>query len=146
MKRWPLFCVAVLLLAASAPRHGIEVGIQWRAPALIATCTWSGGAAVAGAVVEVYSPDDGEEAHQRGETDVNGLFAFVPDRAGEWRFVVDDGMGHRKEAVFSLPPDFRAREEITVDQEDGRVLPVVGLVALAGLVVIIVVVSLRRAG
>ncbi len=145
MTRWPLFCVTVLFLVASAPRHGIEVEIAWNAPALIGTCVYSGGVPAAGVSVDIFAPDESEETWQSGETDTNGLFAFVPDRAGEWRFVVDDGMGHRKESVFSLPPDFRDQVSIIVPQPENKgVLPTVGIVALACLVVIVVVITLRR--
>ncbi|MFC1627483.1 hypothetical protein ACFL3H_00030 [Gemmatimonadota bacterium] len=147
MNRCPSFWVAVLFLTASAPHHGIEVKMAWNAPALIATCTWSGGGPAAGVPVSIYAPDESEETWQSGETDANGLFAFLPDRAGEWRFVADDGMGHRDSSVFSLPPDFRDQVPIDVQQPEKKgVLPTVGLVALACLVVVLTVISRRRTG
>ena len=145
MNRWPLFWMSVLFLTASVPRHGIEVKMAWSAPAIIATCTWSGGGPAAGVPVAIFAPDESEEAWQSGKTDTNGLFAFVPDSAGEWRFVADDGMGHREEKVFPLPPDFGEQVPIAVQQpENNDVLPIAGLIALVCLIAILVVISLRR--
>ena len=56
--------------------------------------------------MKIYSPADTEEEFQTGRTDANGVFAFVPDTAGEWGFIVDDGMGHRKESTFLIPEGF----------------------------------------
>jgi hypothetical protein len=37
-----------------------------------------------------------------GTTDPAGLFTFLPGKPGEWRVVVDDGMGHRREARIDV--------------------------------------------
>ena len=53
--------------------------------------------------VQVYSPDAADEAFQTLRTDPSGLASFVPNRAGTWLLVVDDGLGHR--VVHEIPVD-----------------------------------------
>ena len=59
------------------------------------------GRPMAYAEAEVWEPD-GTEAAQHGSADRHGIFAFVPDRDGVWRVTLDDGMGHRVEAVVEI--------------------------------------------
>ncbi len=142
----PALLLPLLLLSGFAPHHGIEVEIKWHSPALVATCTWSGGGgAVVGAAVEVYSPDDGDEPYQKGETDRNGRFSFVPESAGEWNFIVDDGMGHREETRYILPLDFRTLETITPGPAGGSDLRYAGLAVVGILIVAIAIVLIKRA-
>ena len=142
----PLLLLPLLLLSGFAPRHGIEVKIKWHSPALVATCTWSGGGgAVVGAAVEVYSPDDEDEPYQKGETDRNGRFSFVPESAGKWDFTVDDGMGHREETRYILPPGFRTMETITSGPAGGSDLRYAGLAVAGILIVAIAIVLIKRA-
>ncbi len=46
------------------------------------------------AEIKIFSPDNKNIEHQNGRTDKNGCFAFLPDEVGEWKVVVNDGMGH----------------------------------------------------
>ncbi len=48
------------------------------------------------AKVEVYAPDS-KLKFQGGRTDRNGRFCFVPDAKGDWRAVINDGIGHQLE-------------------------------------------------
>ncbi len=106
MKKTALLCSLAVCLIAAAPPHGLDVEMKWEMPTIVATCTYSGGQPVSGAEVKIFSPADSEKEFQAGRTDANGVFAFVPDTAGEWGFIVDDGMGHRKESTFLLPEGF----------------------------------------
>ena len=92
--------------AAPVPKHGIEVGFVLSAPSVIATCTYSDSEPVKDADVIVYRPGEEGWEYQRGRTDINGVFAFVPDAAGEWKVEVDDGHGHRKETLVTLTEEF----------------------------------------
>ena len=51
----------------------------------------------ADAEVLVYSPAEPNRIFQRLRTDLRGRASFVPDAAGLWRVVADDGLGHRTE-------------------------------------------------
>ena len=46
------------------------------------------------AEVEVYGPVE-KIVFQSGRTDQNGRFLFLPDKVGEWKIIVNDGMGHQ---------------------------------------------------
>lgn len=54
------------------------------------------------AQVKVYSPAGAASEYMAGQTDERGVFVFLPDRAGEWRVVVDDGEGHRETAKIAV--------------------------------------------
>ncbi len=58
------------------------------------------GEPMAGARVVVTTPAG--QDHQRGQTDRDGQFAFVPDRPGDWMVVADDGLGHEVRAEVEV--------------------------------------------
>lgn len=101
----------VIGIAGPGLEHGIEVDFVKRAPSVIATCSYTGSGSVKNAEVLVYSPGEGDDEYQKGGTDVNGVFAFVPDAPGQWKIVVDDGHGHRKEAAVTVTEEFFLSEE-----------------------------------
>jgi hypothetical protein len=81
--------------------HGITVRLAREGRVVVATCRYDGGIPVAGALVTVLAP--GVDApYLTGTTDPAGLFTFLPGTPGEWRVVVDDGMGHRREARIDV--------------------------------------------
>ena len=55
--------------------------------------------------VSVFAPEGDAEPFLTGTADVNGHFAFVPDRGGGWRIVADDGMGHLVSASIDVNDD-----------------------------------------
>ena len=63
---------------------------------------YSTGDPVAYGEVKIYAPGQDDLEYQNGRTDAVGGFAFLPDRAGEWRIVVDAGMGHRHEFTLQV--------------------------------------------
>lgn len=52
--------------------------------------------------VRVFSPDDKVPPYQTGQTDAYGRFMFLPDKKGQWKIIVDDGMGHRVDAEIEV--------------------------------------------
>jgi hypothetical protein len=103
MMRKLFFCA--LVWTASLWAHDLQVRVQQAGPAVLAHTTYAGSEPAAGAAVLVYAPGKQETEYQSGRTDANGVFSFVPDREGEWRFVVDDGMGHRAETPIAVSAD-----------------------------------------
>lgn len=81
--------------------HGITVRLAWEGRVVVATCSYDGGAPVAGGDVTIYRPGE-VDPYLIGITDPDGFFAFLPGMSGEWRFVVDDGLGHRREASIQM--------------------------------------------
>jgi hypothetical protein len=107
--------------SAATALHGITVRLSQEGRVVVATCQYEGGIPVAGAQASVFAPGE-DTPYLAGTTDPAGLFAFLPGiEGGEWRVVVDDGMGHRREArleVTPLPGD-GARQE----RPEGSTLP-----------------------
>jgi nickel transport protein len=58
------------------------------------------------AAVLVFSPQDSKTEYQNGRSDAAGVFSFVPDKPGKWKFVIDDEMGHRKEKTIEITGEF----------------------------------------
>jgi nickel transport protein len=97
-----LFCA---LITAALWAHDMQVRIEQASPAVVAHTTYAGSEPVAYAEVLVFGPGQQATEYQNGRTDARGVFSFVPDREGEWRFVVDDGMGHRVERPITVSAD-----------------------------------------
>ncbi len=89
--------------------HGITIRLGREGRVVVATCSYEGGGPVSGGAVTVYRPG-GADVYTTGTTDPGGIFAFLPGESGEWRLVVDDGMGHRKEARIETGAAPRKRD------------------------------------
>lgn len=90
------FCIA----------HDVQTAVELSPPAVVVRSTYSGTEPMSYAAVLVFSPSNSKIEYQNGRSDAAGMFAFVPDRAGEWRFVIDDGMGHREEKIIDITEEF----------------------------------------
>lgn len=129
--------LALLTLSASvAGAHELVVEAEFRAPSAIVQASYYDKAQSKDADVDVYPPGESSDPFVSGRTDPNGVFAFVPDQAGAWRVVVDDGRGHRESidvAVDDLGASqpFAARAERNpVDRALGGVGVIFGLTGL----------------
>ncbi len=94
--------VLAALAAAALSAHDIEIAVEHAPPAVIVRTTYAGTEPAPYAAVLVYAPGELGTEYQNGRTDKNGVFSFVPNKAGEWRFVVDDDMGHRTESPIAV--------------------------------------------
>ena len=56
----------------------------------------------------VFSPKDSKFAAQKGRTDEQGRFAFIPDVSGDWRVIVRDEEGHQCEAKITISETLNA--------------------------------------
>ncbi len=92
------------LLAATASAHDLTLRAEYAQPAVVIRAEYGGSEPVTDADVSIFSPENADSPYQIGVTDLQGVFAFVPSGAGEWRVVVDDGYGHR--ADQSIPVDW----------------------------------------
>ena len=75
---------------------------------------------------KIFSPKDSKFAAQSSRTDEQGRVAFVPDSAGEWRVIVNDGQGHQCEAKINITEEFLKSENknnISVKQNHENDLP-----------------------
>ncbi len=99
-----------LLLAHGTRAERIEGGVGIAA-------RYDDGSPITYSEVKVYSPADRENPFQEGLTDKRGQFLFLPDERGEWRIVVDDGMGHLLTEVIVVD------EDLKVDQVEHYLMP-----------------------
>ena len=53
---------------------------------------------------------------QSGRTDRNGRFCFFPDAAGDWKVVVDDGIGHRLELIIPVDEAMKLKTDRAVER------------------------------
>ncbi len=104
--RHALAAAAVAVLAASMAAHGLDIEVRRHAPLIVLKAAYSGSEPVAFAAVKIYAPGTSPAAYQSGNADASGRFAFVPDREGEWRAVVDDELGHREERLIPVSREF----------------------------------------
>jgi len=86
--------------------HGIITEVSIQSPSIIVKSSYSASEPAIGAVVTVYGHGNEESPYQTGKTDNGGFFAFVPDIAGEWIFIVDDQQGHMKKITITVHDSF----------------------------------------
>ena len=86
------------LFAGMASAHGVNYQESGLRPVAL-DFFYSTGELMSYLKAEVFSPSDEKIAYQSGRTDAGGRFAFVPDKPGKWRVVVNDDDGHRAAAA-----------------------------------------------
>jgi len=112
-----LFFAASFLLG-----HGVTVTAEKRYPGVIVNARYHGSKALVNASVSILFEKKKEE-FQKGYTDENGNFCFLPDKAGEWIVTVDDLIGHRGKKTVTVSEDF-FKSSSTLDKEKSEVTPV----------------------
>ncbi|MFN7938940.1 MAG: hypothetical protein U0R19_36765 [Bryobacteraceae bacterium] len=124
--------VVLMMLVGRVWAHDIEGAVQMAAPAVIVKVAYAGSEPVAFAKVQVFAPGGGKAEFQTGMTDKRGNFSFVPDGAGEWRVVVDDEEGHRREVVITVPERFGTGVEVAQGQVSRFERALVGIALILG--------------
>jgi len=117
-----LFCLSIMAFTVLAFAHGVGIKVVEQSPFIKTESSYSGDEPMAHAQALVFAPDEKEKEFQRGSTDTYGFFVFIPDRAGDWRFEVDDEMGHRKEVVIPVTEEFLKGDDFG-DQDDETEVP-----------------------
>lgn len=104
-----------LLATLPAAAHELDASVQFAAPAIVIRASYAGADPVPFAKVQVFKPSGSAGGpsgstgeFQAGLTDRRGYFSFVPDSPGDWRVVVDDEEGHRREVPVKVPSPFTA--------------------------------------
>lgn len=93
-----VLALIVLVVASVARAHDLVVEAEAEGRSVVARASYDGADPAGRAGFEIYSPGTASP-YQSGVTDPSGWFAFVPAAPGVWRLVVDDGYGHRAEAL-----------------------------------------------
>jgi nickel transport protein len=118
-KRPRVWCwLIVLATSGMAYAHGMSHEVTKKEAVMIAA-EYDDGEPVSYAEVKIYSPEGGRVEYQNGRTDKKGRFAFLPDRAGEWKINIDGGMGHFKSTVFVVDEAM----DIRMKENTGRTCP-----------------------
>jgi len=92
---------------------------------------------------KVFSPEDRDEIFQEGFTDINGKFVFFPDKPGEWKIEVNDGMGH------GIVTNINVTKELNYEKEESRNFSIwqkiiIGLSIILGISGILFYISSKR--
>ena len=96
MKKPSLFFLIAFLLLFTPNNlwaHGVVYEVK-EGKTVIIKIAYDDGEPMSYAEVKIFSPHESELEYQNGRTDKNGCFSFVPEQIGEWRVVINDGMGH----------------------------------------------------
>ncbi len=94
---------AVLLVTmAGATAHDLQLRHEVLGRSVIVEARYAGTEPCAFAAVTIFSPADARSEYQNGRTDASGNFSFVPNRPGDWKFIVDDEIGHRQELRIAV--------------------------------------------
>lgn len=121
-------CIA--LFAAEAWAHDLQVAHESSGSVTILRCRYADAEPAAYASVLIFSPADAKSEFQNGRTAASGTFAFVPDRPGEWRAIVDDEIGHRVEHRMTIAEAGGGNSSATAPRWQNIVT---GLAIIAGL-------------
>ena len=90
---WLCITTCMLVIVESAWSHGVRGRID-SGRGIIVEAEYDDGEPMSYASIEIF--DSGKNLpFQTGRTDRNGRFLFYPDMMGDWKVVVNDGMGHR---------------------------------------------------
>ncbi len=96
----------ILLISTKLWSHGVVYDVK-KEKAVIIKVTYDDGEPMSYAEVKIFSPDNKDIEHQNGRTDKNGYFAFLPDKPGEWKIIVNDGTGHGVVARISVDEEMK---------------------------------------
>ncbi|MEW5804377.1 MAG: hypothetical protein AB1847_19960 [bacterium] len=115
-----LFLSSALFLLGARDNHVFSHGIQYtidKAETMIVRVEYDDGEPASYSEVKIFSPDDPKVEYQKGRTDKKGQFSFLPDKGGEWKVVITDGMGHAIAA--EVLPDNKAGTGLAAVQSSG---------------------------
>jgi len=119
--------VIIMILFTAAPfllGHGVTVTAEKRYPCVVVNARYHGSKALVNARVTIRFENEKKE-FQMGNTDKNGNFSFLPDKAGQWTVTVDDLIGHRGKKTVTVTGDFfkppASREKEKISQKSTRI-------------------------
>jgi nickel transport protein len=125
--------VGVALLPSITSAHELELTVTLAAPAAIVRAAYGGSEPVPFAKVEVFAPGADRQQFLLGTTDKRGYFSFVPESGGNWRVVVDDEEGHRREAAVTIPDPFQSNAQTVIQHPQRLERVLLGLSLIFGL-------------
>ncbi|WP_239060934.1 DUF4198 domain-containing protein [Desulfovibrio sp. JC022] len=100
-------------------------------PAVTFKSGFSSGDPIAYGEVLIYAPENTEVEFQNGRTDKNGVFSFLPDRAGIWKVEVDGGLGHK--LMFDVEVAESDKNELATHEKEAPLQGSIEIRALLGI-------------
>lgn len=100
-----------LLMAAfqgAAEAHGVKYDILEATPIAL-QASYDSGQPIPHAKVLVYAPGKSESDHESA-SDGNGVFCFLPDKAGEWKIEMSDRLGHGIRVSLNIDKDLNVED------------------------------------
>lgn len=94
-----LFLIMTFLPLSALYAHGVRGKVS--TGGIVVTAEYDTGEPMSYAKVKISALGT-DLIFQSGRTDRNGRFCFFPDAAGDWKVVVDDGIGHRLEMTVPV--------------------------------------------
>jgi len=94
--------IMLFLLPQTGSCHGTRFQLLPEQHPVCDRFYYSGGAPMAFAEVLVFAPGEELIEFQNGRTDGQGFFAFCPPQSGKWRVEVNDGRGHKVNALVDV--------------------------------------------
>ena len=85
--------VSLLLLTKNALPHSV-LGKTSMQKGILVEAEYDDGEPMSYSSTEIFDSEE-KLPFQSGRTDRNGRFLFYPDKTGDWKVIVNDGMGHR---------------------------------------------------
>jgi nickel transport protein len=118
MKKIMIGVTAFIFASGLIEAHRLDVHLTENPPVVIVEAGYGDHHhGLSGGDVTVYAPGETGDAFQSGKTDPSGRFAFIPDEAGDWRVVVDDGAGHKNEAAITIAESFFGVSDAALEAE-----------------------------
>ncbi len=111
MKRASLIFFVIMFVGINELlAHGVVYEIS-REEAFTIKIAYDDGVPMSYAEVKIFSPSDQKIEYQNGRTDKNGRFVFFPDKTGQWKIEINDGMGHGVITDVSVGEGLKLEEE-----------------------------------
>ncbi len=131
--------IAILLTSGFLYGHGINYRIT-SGKGVVIEASYDDGEPMAYSEVKIYPPDE-EEIFQQGIMDRNGKFIFFPDTRGEWKIIVNDGMGHGFIKKIKITEKYQLKEKAYSIPVYQKIISGVGII---GLIFTIIYILLTR--
>ena len=119
MKKILIGIIPALVFSAGAlEAHKLEISVTPIPPVVVVEAGYAGHEhPLSEGEVFIYAPGESEAAFQTGKLDSTGKFAFIPEREGTWKVVVDDGTGHKSEVSAEVAENFLSGREVLSESE-----------------------------
>ncbi len=106
------FFFSSFLMAGIKPAnaHAVYVDFNIKSPFVNVKAYFSKNSPMANSDVTIFPPGS-DTPFQKGVTDLQGNFVFMPNRAGTWKVIADDGLGHKRTAEIVINESFFSDEE-----------------------------------